>query len=273
MKKIFFTTLFLIAFNNPAPGQYLTQTVRGTVIDADSRLPLVGAQVILLDSSPLKGTSSDVDGRFRLENIPVGRISLRLSYIGYETVIIPNLIVNSGKEVILNLEIRESAISMDELVVTADMQKGEALNDLAIISSRSVSAEETSRFAGGFNDPSRILSNFAGVTNSQDGSTDIIVRSNSPKYMQWRLEGVPITNPSHFADQNAIGIGGLSTLNNNVLATSDFYTGAFSPEYGDVLSGVYDVRLRSGNNETFESVFGLGILGTDLSFEGPFKKD
>jgi hypothetical protein len=272
LKNLFYSIFLLVLITIPAAGQDLTQTVRGTIIDADSRLPLIGAQVILIDSSPLKGSSSDVHGRFRLDHIPIGRISLRLSYLGYETVIIPNLIVNSGKEVILDLEMRLAAISMDELVVTQDMEKGAALNDMAIVSSRSISAEETNRYPGGFNDPSRILSNFAGVTNSQDGSTDIIVRSNSPKYLQWRLEGVPITNPSHFADQNAIGIGGLSTLNNNVLATSDFYTGAFTPEYGDALSGVYDVRLRSGNNETYEAVFGLGILGTDLTFEGPLKK-
>ncbi len=57
-----------------------------------------------------------------------------------------------------------------------------------------------------------------------------------------------------------------------MLATSDFYTGAFSPEYGDVLSSVMDLKLRSGNNEKFEAACGVGILGTDITLEGPFKK-
>ncbi len=140
-----------------------------------------------------------------------------------------------------------------------------------LLSARSISPEQANRYAGGFNDPSRILSNFAGVTNTQDGSNHIIVRGNAPKYVQWRLEGVEITNPNHFGDQSAVG-GGVSALNNNLLATSDFYTGAFSPEYGDALSGVYDVKLRVGNNEKIEAVFGFGISGTDLTVEGPFKK-
>jgi hypothetical protein len=160
---------------------------------------------------------------------------------------------------------------LNEVIVTSNKNKGEALNDMSLISARSISIEQTERFAGSFNDPSRILSNFAGVTSTQDGSNDIIVRGNSPKYIQWRLEGLEITNPNHFADQNAVG-GGISALNNNLLSTSDFYTGAFSPEFGDVLSGVYDVKMRAGNNEKFESTFGFGLLGTDLTLEGPLKK-
>ncbi len=87
---------------------------------------------------------------------------------------------------------------MEEIVILANQEKGAALNDMAIIGARSISPEETNRYTGGFNDPSRIMSNFTGVTNTQDGGNDIIVRGNSPKYIQWRLEGVQITNPSHF---------------------------------------------------------------------------
>ena len=268
--KAFFTFILLSCFLTNF-SQELTQTVRGTILDADSRLPLIGAGVVIIGSNPIVGTATDVDGNFRLENVPVGRITLGISYIGYESKSIPNIIVNSGKEVFLNLDLQESVIKMAEIVISANENKGEALNEMAVISSRSISSEETNRYAGGFNDPSRILANFAGVTSTQDGSNDIIVRGNSPKYIQWRLEGIQITNPNHFADQSAVG-GAVSTLNNNILATSDFHTGAFTAEFGDVLSGVYDVKLRSGNNEKLEAVFGFGLLGTDLTLEGPFKK-
>ena len=252
-------------------SQNLTQTVRGTIIDTDSKLPIIGVQIVIAGTEPLIGTTTDEDGKFRFESISLGRITLQLSYIGYENKTLPNIVVNSGKEVVLNLNMQESFETLDEVVVVANKNKGAALNDMSLISARSISIEQTERFAGSFNDPSRILSNFAGVTSTQDGSNDIIVRGNSPKYIQWRLEGLEITNPNHFADQNAVG-GGISALNNNLLATSDFYTGAFSPEFGDVLSGVYDVKLRAGNNEKFEATFGFGLLGTDLTLEGPLKK-
>ncbi len=271
MKKGILVVLNLFFLCSLSFGQTLTQTVRGTLIDNDSKLPLIGASVMIPGTDPLIGASSDVNGVFRLENIPIGRITLHISYLGYESKTIPNVVVNSGKEVILDLSLQESIVQMEEIVVKVNKKKGEALNDMSLVSARSISPEETNRYAGGLNDPSRIMSNFAGVTNTQDGSNDIIVRGNAPKYVQWRLEGIQITNPNHFGDQSAVG-GAISTLNNNLMATSDFYTGAFSPEYGDALSGVYDVKLRAGNNEKFESVFGFGLLGTELTFEGPFKK-
>ncbi|MCC6460546.1 MAG: TonB-dependent receptor [Saprospiraceae bacterium] len=271
-QKLRLTALFIAVFISQSFTQNLSQTVRGTLLDADSKLPLIGAQVVLLNSEPVQGSITDEQGNFRLENVLVGRVTLQLSYLGYENLRVPNIVVNSGKEVVLRLEMQESTLKIKEMAVTANPNKGAAFNEMAILSARSISPEETNRYAGGFNDPSRILSNFAGITSTQDGSNDIIVRGNSPKYVQWRLEGEQITNPNHFGDQSAVG-GSVSILNNNLLASSDFYTGAFSPEYGDALSGVYDVRLRAGNNEKFESVFGFGLLGTEMTIEGPFKKN
>ena len=270
MKKLYI--LLVLAFLGfPIFGQQLTQTVRGKVVDVDSEWPLIGAEIIVVGSAPLLGTTTDASGNFRLNQVPVGRITLQISYLGYQQKLRSNIVVNSGKEVVLDIGMEESAVTMEEVVVMANPDKGTALNEMALISARSISPEQTNRYAGGFNDPARILSNFAGITSTQDGSSDIIVRGNAPKYVQWRLEGIQITNPNHFADQSAVS-GSVSTLNNNLLATSDFYTGAFAPEFGDALSGVYDVRLRSGNNEKLEAVFGFGLLGTDLTLEGPINK-
>jgi hypothetical protein len=252
-------------------GQNLTQTIRGTVLDEDSKMPLVGATVRIADLQPVIGATTDAEGAFRLPNVPLGRITLHIAYIGYESATLPNIVVNAGKEVVLQVTLQESAVKMTQVVITVDKNKGEAQNDMSLIGARSISPEQTNRYAGGFNDPSRILSNFAGITATQDGSNDIIVRGNAPKYVQWRLEGEQITNPNHFGDQSSVG-GSISTLNNNLLAASDFHTGAFTAEFGDVLAGVYDVRLRAGNNEKLEAVFGFGLLGTELTLEGPFKK-
>lgn len=250
----------------------LRQTIRGQVVDEGSKLPLIGVTVMIDGSTPPIGAITDNEGYFRIEKVPVGRVNLKLSYIGYKEKVIPNIVVNSAKEVVLKLTLQEYATKMAEVTIVAQMDKGSPTNDMALGSARSISTEETNRYAGSFNDPTQIMSNFAGVAATQDGSNDIIVRGNSPKYIQWRLEGVEITNPNHFANQSGIGTGGISALNNNLLATSDFYTSSFPAEYGDVLSGVYDIKLRSGNNERFEGMIGVGILGTDLTLEGPLKK-
>lgn len=258
-------------FVTVAFSQQLTQTVRGTIIDMDSQLPLIGVSVRVVGDDKFKGAATNANGEFHLEKMTVGRITLQLSYVGYETKTISDIEVNSGKEKVLNLAMQESIQKLNEVVIKANKNKGDAINQMSIISTRSISAAETKRYAGGLDDPSKILSNFAGVTASQNGGNDIIVRGNSPKYIQWRLDGVEITNPTHFAYQNSVS-GGVSALNNSLLTTSDFSTGAFSPEYGDVLSGVYDVKLRTGNNQKYETSLGVGVQGTDLTVEGPFKK-
>lgn len=265
-----FAVIFLLSIGALAQSP-LSQTIRGKIADVDSESPLFGVTIFIPGTDPILGAVTDVKGNFRLNNVPVGRITLQVNYLGYESQTLTNITVTSGKEVILDIRLKESMIKLDEIVVTANDIKGEPLNEMALLSARSISTEETSRYAGGFNDPSRIMSNFAGVTSTQDGSNDIIVRGNSPKYVQWRLEGIQITNPNHFADQSAVG-GAVSTLNNNLLSSSDFYTGAFTAEYGDALSAVYDVKFRTGNNEKLESVLGVGLLGTDITLEGPLKK-
>nr|HPH22153.1 carboxypeptidase-like regulatory domain-containing protein [Haliscomenobacter sp.] len=153
MKRIAAITVWMLLLTTTIFSQNLTQTVRGTILDEDSKMPLIGAQVIVLGSDPLLGTASDEQGNFRLDKVPIGRISLQVSYLGYKNAIIPNVVVNSGKETLLNLTMQESAIKMEEVVITEDKNKGEALNDMAMISARSISPEQTNRYAGGFNDP------------------------------------------------------------------------------------------------------------------------
>jgi len=272
MIRIILTVIsFFLLTSSNLLAQTQTQLIRGTVIDEDTQIPLIGATVSVLNIEPLIGTTSDAEGIFRLEKIPIGRVDLMISYIGYQDKFISNIEVNSAKEIILDIPLVESVETLQEVLITSSSKKGNALNELAIVSARSISAEQTSRYAGGFNDPAKITSNFAGVTNSQDGGNDIIIRVNSPKYVGWRLEGAEITNPNHFGDPSSIS-GSTGALNNNLLSTSDFYTGAFPSEFGDALSGVYDVKMRKGNNEKFEGIFGFGLLGTELTVEGPFKK-
>lgn len=250
----------------------LHQTIRGEITDQDSKNPIIGANVVVLNSDPVLGSSTDVDGKFRIEKVEVGRVSLKITCIGYEEKIIPNLLIGSAKEFLLNIDMVESMVKMDELVILANQQnKNEVLNEMAVVSARQFSVEETKRYAGSFNDPARMVSAFAGNNTDAEGNNFIIVRGNSPKGVQWRLEGIEIPNPNHFADEGSTG-GAINALNSAMLSNSDFFSGAFPAEYGNAFSGVFDMRLRNGNNEKREYAFSVGILGTDVTLEGPFSK-
>jgi hypothetical protein len=252
-------------------SQELTQTIKGSIIDIDSRIPLPGATIVILGSDPLIGATTNENGIFKLPGVPLGRYNLLATYVGYEPSLVRELVVGSGKEVVVNIGLKESVIGLDEVVVTGVKNRKEPLNSMAFISSRQINMEEARRFAGGFDDPAHLASSYAGVAENMN-SNGIVIRGNAPKGLLWRLEGLEIANPSHFANMTSFGGGGITALSSQMLASSDFYTGAFPAEFGNALSGVFDLRLRSGNRDRREHAFQASILGFDLSSEGPFHK-
>ncbi len=264
----FFTTL-LSSF---VSAQQLTGTIKGKVIDKDSHQPLFGVNVLLLNSNPLHGASTDADGSFNLENVSVGRQSLKLSCVGYEDVVISELLLISSKELLLNIEMQEKITDLKDVEVIMQRDKSKANNDFAPISARSFSAEEMNRYAGTQNDPARMAQSFAGVVTANDENNQIVVRGNSPRGLLWRMEGIEIPNPNHFAGSEGSTGGGVSILSSNMLTNTDFFSGAFAAEYGNALSGVFDVNLRKGNTEKWEFTLKAGVLGAEANIEGPFSR-
>jgi hypothetical protein len=261
-------SLFLF-FNAALFAQKSTQTVRGIVIDKDSRLPLPGVTVIIPGTSPLIGTSTDANGEFKLKNVPVGRNNILFSYLGFKETSANDIEINSGKELVLNINMEESITTLQEVAVVGHRNKTQAQNDMNTISSRTFSVEETGRYAGSRNDVSRMASNYAGVSNGDDSRNDIIIRGNSPIGLLWKLEEMEIYSPNHFTSVGSSG-GPISMLNYNVIANSDFMTGAFPAEYGNASSGVFDIKMRNGNNQKREYMLQAGALGTEMMLEGPF---
>jgi hypothetical protein len=271
LNSLVMSMLVLLLFPAAIAAQNLTQTIKGIVIDKESRVPLPGAMVMVLESNPLAGAVSDLQGNFRLIGIPVGRYNLRISYVGYDPLILSEVLVVSGKETVVSAEMKEIAANLGQVEVKAFARKDQAVNSMAMISARQLTMEEASRYAGGIDDPSRLASSFAGVAGNLS-SNAVVIRGNAPKGLLWRMEGVEIPNPSHFANVTTFGGGGITALSSQMLSNSDFYTGAFPAEFGNALSGVFDMRMRTGNNERYEHTFRAGIIGLDFSSEGPFKR-
>jgi hypothetical protein len=267
--KTLFTLLLLLPLSFSVVLAQPTGTLNGLVLDAATGIPLPGATVVLLYSDPLLGTSTASDGTFTLARIPVGRRTFRASYIGFEPFDFREIMVTSGKDVLLTFRLKESVQVGEEIVVSPPTQKERAINDMALVSVRQISMEEASRFAGGFDDPARLASAMAGAAGGM-GQNSISVRGNAPKNILWRLEGVEIDNPSHFANITSFGGGGITALSAQLVANSDFYTGAFPAEYGNVVAGIFDIRMREGNRNRRSYTLQVGGIGLDASAEGPF---
>lgn len=264
-------TLSIILISTTLFGQNFTQTLRGTIIDADNKTPIPFAKVTLVENERNLFSKSNDLGEFRFDSIPLGRISLKIEAQGYQLVTLENILLESGKEKIVNIEMQNDVQQLGQVEIKAQKDKSEAINKMATVSAKTFTVEETNRYSGTLNDPSRMVASFAGVVGNAEGDNDIVVRGNSPRGILWRLEGIDIPNPNHFGNNGSTG-GPVNMLNGSMLANSDFFSGAFSPEYGNALSGVFDVKFRQGNNEKREYSFSAGVIGLDGSLEGPFKE-
>lgn len=256
--------------NEPENKKPLTQTIRGTVMEAATGLPLEYANVILVNL-PAIGAVTDSLGKFRINNVPVGRYDIQVTSLGFKPIIYNEILVTSTKEVYLEIPMTEDAQVLDEVVVRPQINKEQPMNPMALTGGRVINMEEASRFAGGFDDPARLVTSFAGVGGNVNTNA-LAIRGNSPSFTQWRMEGVEIPNPTHYADMTGLGGGLLTGLSANVIGNSDFYNGAYPAEYDNALSGVFDMFMRTGNNEKHEHSFEAGVWGLDVASEGPISR-
>jgi hypothetical protein len=266
--NFFLLSVFFCMLSPDASAQ--TSTISGTVLDSEARYPLPGAYVQI---STLEGfmTPTDMDGRFSFADVPIGRHVVKLSFMGYESRTIDGVVLVSGRPVVLEVKMSESVFSIAAAEVTAT-QTGEVMNEMATVSARAFTVEETDRYAGSRGDPARMASNFAGVQGADDSRNDIVVRGNSPSGVLWRIEGVDLTNPNHFSVPGTGG-GPVAIINNKTLANSDFFTAAFPAEFGNSTAAVFDLKLRNGNQDHWHGSAQLGFLGTEVLLEGPLNRD
>jgi len=268
-KSKFIIVLWLTIIAIDCYAQRPLQTVKGKVTDKETKESLPGASIKLFEADTIEGTMADSSGLFTFD-VPIGRQSFLVTYTGYEDLLVPDILVTSGKEVILTVELKESVTNLKEVIVEAN--KLQAVNSMTAVSSHLLRPQDASHYAGGLYDPSRMVTSFAGVGAVDVDLNEIVIRGNAPKGILWRLEGIEIPNPNHFPDGQGGSGGSLSMISSDLLSNFDFLTGAFPAEYGNATSGVIDLNLRKGNPDTHEATILLGDVGTQGTLEGPIAK-
>lgn len=262
--------LFLLC-ELPMHAQNNRQKIRGLISDRLSQITLPGASIRLLHQSPEKASVSDENGCFELSDVAPGRYEIKISFTGYKDVLLPGIVVIAGKELILDITMEEDLKQLDEVLISGS-RKDKTINNLAGISARTFSMDEVNRYAGGRSDAARLVANFAGVSAPDDSRNDIVIRGNSPVGVLWRINGMNVVNPNHFASIGTTG-GAVSALNTNLLKSSDFLTSAFPAEYGNATAGVFDLGFRNGNSQKRETTVQAGLItGLELTTEGPFSR-
>lgn len=274
-KKIPFILPFIlfISFISSIKAQEITQILRGRVIEAVSKAPISDAAITINNTK--FSTSANTEGVFQMEQIPVGRYRLTISSVGFQPLILTDILVESGKETVLEIVLNTSTTALDTFVYVAQS------SDRSAINFPSVSLIEKLRFQypATFADPARYASFAAGVATDNDQANNLSIRGISPNAMQWYLQGAEIVNPNHLSnagtlsDKASANGGGVMILSAQLLENTTLFQGAMPPQYGNALAGALDMRLRKGNDSRRQNTVQLSLIGLDAATEGYFNKE
>ena len=262
LQKTILLSLFFSVLTKLSAQQITVQ-----VFDYELHRPVEGATVTL---SATKVETTDVNGQVNFDKVMAGRYLLDVQMTAFESQK-TEFVFQKANPVLITVYLHQVSAALDTLWVSAHAMSSEPTNPLAYTSARSFTAEETDRIPAAINDPGRMVQSFAGVQGGRnDLENQIIVRGNSPFGIGWRVEGIDVPSPNHFTKHGSAG-GGVSIFSTHLLDKSDFYTGGQPAEFGNALSGSFDIHFRHGNYAERNVKTKVGMLGIDLALEGPFK--
>lgn len=258
-------TLFLLSvffFYSQVSAQF-SSTLLGKVVEEATKEPIPGVSVSIVGTN--LGTSTDIEGNFRIGNLEIGVYQLRFSAVGFSTVIKTDIMVNASKptEVLVNLT--QTDIELEGVTVKANFFEFDPSNTGSV---SNLSYEEIRRAPGGFEDVIRALSLLPGVAQASAGRNDLVVRGGAPSENLYIVDGFVVPNINHFGTQGATG-GPISYVNLDFVREATFSTGGFSSLYGDKISSVLNIDLRDGRSDKFGGKATISATQFGLNIEGP----
>ncbi len=258
-----FLILLMVVMPAFVAGQIQKGILAGTVTDATNKQPLAGANVVVEGTT--MGAATDMDGEFVITGLQPGSYNIGIYFLGYETVMKANVVINPGNKSIIRVEMTPDLLESEAVEVTASYfsQPREA-----VVSARSMDFEEVRRSPGSALDIQRVMQSLPSVVSGSDQNNEIIIRGGNPGENLFLMDDVEIPNPNHFGEQGSGG-GPINMINTLMVGQVDFYAGAFPAKYGDKASSVMDIRLRDGSRDQFKTTLDMGMAGAGVISEGP----
>ena len=243
--------------------------LRGTITDKKTGEPLFGATVFLIDTD--FGVATNSDGQYALSEIPANTYNIRVSFIGYQSQIIYNVVIRSEGNIDVDVQLEQAEIGLDEVVVSVNPFTKLETTPLSI---QNLNQQEIASYPGGNNDIAKVMQSFPGVSGSVAGfRNDVIIRGGAPNENVYYLDGIEIPTINHFSTQGSAG-GPVGLLNVSFFEGVTLSASSFAASYDNALSGVLEFDQRNGNAREFVGNFRLGSSESALTFEGPlFKSD
>ncbi|MBC7886104.1 MAG: TonB-dependent receptor, partial [Saprospiraceae bacterium] len=261
MKQLFISiiiTVFLPLFLLAQSG-----IIKGTVKDKLTNDPIIGANIVLVSTE--SGTSTDMDGNYKIEGLKPGMYNIQVSYLGYETISQFEIEIQGIRPTILNFELSENAKHLDEVVVKAASFKKTAESPVSL---RTIGVSEIKRNPGGNRDISRVIQSLPGVTSTASFRNDLIIRGGAPNENRFFVDDVEVPVINHFATQGSSG-GPAGIINVDFIREVDFYSGAFPVSRGNTLSSVFNFKFKDGRDDRIGATLTAGATDIGITLDGP----
>jgi len=253
--------LFPVSFSLAQTG-----VIKGRVYNQINNEAIPFANIIIANSK--QGTTTDINGNYRLENLKPGNYNLICSSLGYKTKFLDEIRVSPSRPSLIDISLQKTIKELDEITVSAPAFNKKEESPLSM---RTINTTEIFRSPGGNRDISKVIQVLPGVASTLSFRNDIIVRGGSPNENRFYLDGIEVSNINHFATQGASG-GPVGMINVNFIRELDFYAGAFPANKGNALSSILDFKQRNGNDEKLAGSVMLGSSDIGISLEGPLGK-
>ena len=242
-------------------------SINGYIYDSKSQLPLLGANVIIEGTE--KGTISDENGFFEITNVSPKSYNLSVSYVGYQSKKIFNIIIKSKGNQTLEILLVESSEELEEIILYESPFKKSAETPLSV---NTFSRVEIESYPGADNDVTKVVQSMPGLSPSVGGfRNDIIIRGGAPNETVYYLDEIEIPNINHFSTQGSAG-GPQGMINISFIDEVTLSTSAFGVEYDNPLSGVLQFNQKNGNPKEISGNFRFGASDSAITIEGPFSK-
>jgi hypothetical protein len=257
--------LFVCFAVSPLYAQSFKGDIVGHIVDGKTQepLPIVNVQIM---ERPIFGTVTDTSGNFTIKGIEVGTYSLKITLIGYESIILTNIVVSTGRSTKVSIKLNEQAVQVGGVTVNATYFS--RTNELSPLSVNNYDRAEVKRQPGSVQDVQRVVQNLPGVASSNDNMNELIVRGGSPSENLTVLENMEIPSINHYPNEFN-SAGPINMINIDLVEDVQFSAGGFPAQYGNKTSSVMDITIREGDREKgFASNTGFNMAGIGTLMEG-----
>lgn len=243
-----------------------TGQLKGTVHDAQTNEALPFATVQIQGTNI--GATTDNEGNFLLTKLIPGEIRIKVSFIGYQTVLSDPIEITNNRTAFIYINLEEEDNNLSEVIVRPQSFRKKIE---APLSMQSITTSEIESNPGSNRDISRVIQSFPGVGSTPAYRNDIIIRGGGPSENRFYLDGIEIPILNHFSTQGSSG-GPVGIINADFIRNVDYYAAAFPAEKYNALSGILDFTQKDGNSEKLNSQLTIGSSEAALTFDGPIGK-